>query len=63
MMALKRELPSRKEEHGMSTKPGRAGVGGLGQYARWVEVGSSVWYVGNLFTILASSEDTGGGSL
>ena len=47
----------------MSTKPGRAGVGGLGQYARWVEVGSSVWYVGNLFTILASSEDTGGGSL
>ena len=44
----------------MSTKPGRAGVGGLGQYARWVEVGSSVWYVGNLFTILASSEDTGG---
>ena len=59
-MALKRELPSRKEEHGMSTKPGRAGVGGLGQYARRAEVGSSVWYLGNLFTILASSEDTGG---
>ena len=44
----------------MTTKPGRTGVGRLGQYTRQAEVGSSVWYLGNLFTILASSEDTGG---
>ena len=44
----------------MTTKTGKARVGGLGQYARRAEVGSSVWYLGNLFTILASSEDTGG---
>jgi quercetin dioxygenase-like cupin family protein len=44
----------------MTTKPERAGVGGLGQYARRVDVESSVWYMGNLFTILAGSKDTEG---
>ena len=33
---------------------------GVAQYARRVDSGSSVWYLGNLFTILAGSEDTGG---
>ncbi len=39
---------------------GEVGTVGLGPYARGVSLGSSVWYVGNLFTVLAGSGDTGG---
>lgn len=38
----------------------KAGVGEQVGYARGVDPGSSVWYMGNLFSILAGSEDTGG---
>jgi len=33
---------------------------GVARYARRVSLGTSVWYVGNLFTVLAGSGDTGG---
>jgi quercetin dioxygenase-like cupin family protein len=38
----------------------RAVPEGVVRYARRVSLGTSVWYVGNLFTILAGSEDTEG---
>jgi quercetin dioxygenase-like cupin family protein len=44
----------------MGTEHESAVPEGVAQYARRVDSGSSVWYVGNLFTILAGSEDTGG---
>ncbi len=44
----------------MTTKPEKTGVEGLGRYVRRVDLETSVWYMGNHFTILAGSEDTGG---
>ena len=44
----------------MATKPEKVGPAGLGRYARRASEGPSVWYMGNLFTILAGSADTGG---
>ena len=32
----------------------------ISQYSRRAEVGSSVWYVGCMFTILANARETGG---
>ena len=44
----------------MTTERDKAVPGGVAQYARRVDSGSSVWYMGNLFTVLAGSEDTEG---
>ena len=44
----------------MTTERDKAVPGGVAQYARRVDSGSSVWYMGNLFTILAGSENTEG---
>ena len=44
----------------MTTERERAVPKGVAQYARRADPGSSVWYMGNLFTVLAGSEDTGG---
>jgi quercetin dioxygenase-like cupin family protein len=44
----------------MTTECEKAAPEGAAQYARRVDMVASVWYVGNLFTILAGSEDTGG---
>ena len=44
----------------MTTEREKAVPEGVAQYARRVDSGTSVWYVGNLFTILAGSEDTEG---
>jgi hypothetical protein len=44
----------------VTTERDKAVPGGVAQYARRVDSGSSVWYLGNLFTILAGSEDTEG---
>ena len=44
----------------MTTEREKAVPEGVAQYARRVDSGSSVWYLGNLFTILAGSEDTEG---
>ncbi len=45
----------------MTTEPEKAVLPeGATQYARRVDLGSSVWYMGALFGILAGSEDTDG---
>ena len=44
----------------MTTERDKAVPERLAQYARRVDSGSSVWYLGNLFTVLAGSEDTEG---
>ncbi len=44
----------------MTIESSKVGPEGLGQYVRRASLESSGWYVGNLFTILAGSEDTGG---
>jgi quercetin dioxygenase-like cupin family protein len=44
----------------MATEFERTGAGVLGRIARRMSVGSSVWYMGNLFDVLAGAEATGG---
>jgi len=44
----------------MGTAPGEVPPGGGTSYARRAGRGTSVWYMGCLFTVLAASEDTGG---
>ena len=44
----------------MATEFERTGAGVLGRIARRMSVGSSVWYMGNLFDVLAGAEETGG---
>ncbi len=44
----------------MTIESDRVGPEGLGQYARRVGLESAVWYMGNLFGILARSEETDG---
>jgi len=44
----------------MITEPGEGPPGGGTPYARRAGRGTSVWYMGCLFTVLAASEDTGG---
>jgi hypothetical protein len=44
----------------VTTERDKAVPEGVAQYARRVDAGSSLWYLGNLFTILAGSEETEG---
>ena len=44
----------------MTTEREKAVPEGVTPYARRAEMGTSVWYMGNLFTILAGSEENGG---
>jgi len=44
----------------VTTEREKAVPEGVAQYARRVDSGSSVWYMGNLFTVLAGSEATEG---
>ncbi len=44
----------------MGTEPRKVTPGGGTPYTRRAGRGSSMWYMGCLFTVLAASEDTGG---
>ena len=44
----------------MSTEPRKVTLGGGTPYTRRAGRGSSMWYMGCLFTVLAASEETGG---
>ena len=44
----------------MTMEPGNVVSEGAAQYARRVDLETSIWYMGGLFGILAGSEDTGG---
>ena len=44
----------------MTIESSKVGPEGLGQYTRRASLESSFWYMGNLFSILAGSEDTDG---
>jgi quercetin dioxygenase-like cupin family protein len=44
----------------MATEPGKGPPGGGAPCARRAGRGTSIWYMGCLFTVLAASDDTGG---